>query len=290
MRLTGVLECVANVSEGRNREVVDALASACAAALLDVHADADHHRSVFTLAGAPDMVENAARRLAEGCLLRIDLSQHEGVHPRLGALDVVPFVALDAADHDHAVETARRFAGWLGGTLEIPAFLYGDADPLGRPLPDVRREAFVTRLPDFGPAEPHATAGATKVGVRPALAAMNCNLATADVEIAQAIAATVRERDGGLSGVRALGFNLATRNCAQVSMNLVDLDATGVETACTTVREHARSRGTDVVDVELVGLLPVAELERCSGEFRAWAGLDASATIEARLAARETAF
>lgn len=275
------LECVANVSEGRDTAVLDALAVACGPALLDVHTDPDHHRSVLTMAGAPDLVEDAARRLARACVARIDVSRHEGVHPRLGALDVVPFVALDPTPPDVAVGAARRFAGWLEEALRVPPLLYGDADPGGRSLPDVRRQ---------GSDRPHPTAGTTAVGARPLLVAVNCDLATPDVEVARAVATAVRGRDGGLPGVRALGFFLASRDRAQVSMNLVDLEATGMEAACEAVRAEAGARGTDVARVELVGLLPAAELDRCSEEFRARAGLDTSVTIEARLAARETAF
>lgn len=286
----GVLECVANVSEGRDPGVIEALAVAAEPVLLDVHSDADHHRSVLTFAGDPAAVEDAARRLAGACVERIDLSSHDGVHPRLGALDVVPFVALDSRDAGVAVGAARDFAAWLADAHAVPTFLYDQADPQGRSLPETRRDAFGPRLPDFGPHQPHATAGATAVGARPPLVAVNCELATGDVEVARAVAEAVRGRDGGLPGVRALGFGLPARARAQVSMNLVDLGATGLEAACTAVRLRAAEAGTEVARVELVGLVPVAELERCGDEFRAWAGLSASQTIEARLAAREAAF
>lgn len=280
-----MLECVANVSEGRRAEVLSELAAACGDGLLDVHADPDHHRSVFTLAG--DGVVEGALRLARAAASRIDLSDHRGVHPRLGAVDVVPFVALHEAQRPAAVAAARDFAERLATELGVPTFLYGEADPGGRPLPDLRREAFITRAPDFGPPSPHPSLGAVTVGARPAMVAVNCELASDDLAVAAAIARGVRERDGGLPGVRALAFHLASRERVQVSMNLVNLGATGVEAACVEVRRRARRGGTDVVAVELVGLLPAAELARCSGEFLAWAGLGPERTIEARLRAAE---
>lgn len=288
--LAGLIECVPNVSEGRDAGVIDALAHACGPDLLDVHTDPDHHRSVFTLAGTPESVEAAMQSLAAACVARVDLAGHDGVHPRLGALDVVPFVDLDPkTDERLAVDAARRFAAWLGAELEVPAFLYDAADPGGRSLPAVRRGAFSTHHPDHGPPAPHPSAGASAVGARPLLVALNCDLDTDILEVAVSIAAAVRESSGGLPGVRALGLALATAGCAQVSMNLTDLPATGIEAACTAVRERAVALSTDITRVELVGLMPAAEFARCSDEFRAWSGLDASMTIEARLAARETA-
>ncbi|MGH9034342.1 MAG: glutamate formimidoyltransferase [Acidimicrobiia bacterium] len=281
----GVLECVANVSEGRRAEVLAALAAACGDALLDLHADADHHRSVFTLATRGPGVVGSALALARAVDSSVDLSLHSGVHPRLGALDVVPFIALDAAEDGLAVESATAFSGFLAGELGVPVFLYDRADPGGRSLPSVRREAFVSRAPDFGPPTPHPRLGAVCVGARPPLVAINCELAGDDLGVATGVAAAVRERDGGLPGVRALGFPLPSRGRVQVSMNLVDLASTGVETACSEVRDQARRRGSDVVAVELVGLLPAAELARCSPGFLSWAGLGPDQTIEARLQA-----
>jgi len=281
-----VLECVVNISEGRRADAVAAMAAACGAVLLDVHSDPDHNRSVLTLAGGPGEVTEAALALARAAVERIDLALHAGVHPRLGAVDVVPFVPLGDPTSDGlgaAGAVARAWARRAAEELRVPVFLYGDADPAGRTLPDLRRSAFRERAPDFGPAEPHPSAGAIAVGARPVLVALNCELADPDPAVARAIARAVRERDGGLPGVRALGFALASRGRAQVSMNLVDLAATGVEAACAAVRRAAAGHGTDVVAVELVGLLPAAELERCSGEFLAWSGLSPDQTIEVRL-------
>ena len=286
-----MIECVINVSEGRRTDVVSAVGAAAGAALLDVHTDPDHHRSVFTLAGSAAEVTGAARALARAAVEMIDLSAHAGVHPRVGVVDVVPFVALDDQGPDglaRAGGIARAWGEAAADELGVPVFLYGSADPQGRSLPDVRREAFRARTPDFGPGEPHPTAGAMAVGARPVLVALNCELAAGgdpdtDLAVARAVARAVRERDGGLPGVRALGFTLASKQRAQVSMNLVDLAATGVEAAVTAVRREAGRFGADVAAVELVGLLPAAELERCSPDFLRWSGLDAGSTIEARL-------
>jgi glutamate formiminotransferase len=275
-----VLECVVNVSEGRRQEVLDELAAACGRALLDVHSDPDHHRSVFTLAG-PE-VEDAASALARVALERIDITTHRGVHPRMGAVDVVPFVSLAGGGRGLAAETAQRWARRLAADVGVPAFLYGEADPAGRSLPETRRAAFVSRPPDFGPPVPHPRFGAVAVGARPVLVAVNCEIEGMAVEDAARVAAAVRERDGGLPGVRALAFPLASRDRVQVSMNLFDLEKTGIEAACQEVR---RLSGGRVVAVELVGLAPAGELDRLSPEFLAWSGIDLTASIEARLTA-----
>ncbi|HEY7135530.1 MAG TPA: glutamate formiminotransferase [Acidimicrobiia bacterium] len=272
-----------NISEGRRGEVLDALARAAGAVTLDVHADADHHRAVFTLGGEADAVENAARRLAREAVTRIDLREHTGAHPRLGVVDVVPFVALGTTPPARAIDAALAYARWSADELRVPAFLYGDADPRRRSLPDVRRDAFVRRAPDFGADTPRVDAGASAVGARPLLIAVNCELDRDDLALARAIARDVRERDGGLPGVRALGLALASRGRAQVSMNLVALERTGVEDACVAVRHRAEQAGASVERVELVGLLPASALERASREFLAWSGISRSSTIEARL-------
>jgi glutamate formiminotransferase len=279
-----VLECVPNVSEGRDRSVLDALAASCARGLLDLHVDPDHHRSVFTLAG--DDVAGAARSLAVAVAEHVDLTAHVGVHPRLGALDVVPFVALGAEHRDRAVVAAREFAAWVADALALPVFLYDAADRAARTLPDVRREAFRSRGPDVGPERPHPRLGAVAVGARDPLIAVNCELARDDLQLARAIATRVRERGGGLPGVRALGLHLDSAGRAQVSMNLVAPERTGLQRACRTVDALARAAGTSVSRIELVGLVPAAELARCDDEFRAWSGIGPDDTIEGRVAAR----
>lgn len=279
-----MLECVPNVSEGRDPAVLDALAAACGPALLDRHVDRDHHRSVFTLAG--DETTAAVRALAVAVSQRVDLTGHAGAHPRLGALDVVPFVALTGSTRVNAVDAARAFAAWAADALALPAFLYDAADPTRRTLPDVRREAFRTRAPDAGPSRPHPTLGAVAVGARDPLVALNCELARDDLTLARSIATRVRERDGGLPGVRALGLHLDSVGRAQVSMNLVALERTSLQVAWRTVDALARDAGTFVERVELVGLVPAAELARCDDDFLVWSGLGPDDTIEGRLAGR----
>lgn len=278
-----------NISEGRRGEVIAQVREACGPVLLDVHTDPDHNRSVLTLAGPPDEVAAAALALTRAAVAGIDLSAHSGVHPRLGAVDVVPFVPLGPETLEFAGEVARRWAERVADELAVPVFLYGAAHPAARLLPDLRRSAFRDCPPDFGPGEPHTTAGAIAAGARPVLVAINCELTAGpggldgDVAVARAVARTVRERDGGLPGVRALGFALESKGRAQVSMNLTDLGATGLEAACGAVRRAALERGGEVTAVELVGLVPAAELDRCSREFLAWSRLGPERTIEKRL-------
>ena len=205
------------------------------------------------------------------------------MHPRIGALDVVPFVALEGTTAGGAVNAARAFAAWAVDELELPVFLYGDADPRHRSLPELRRDAFRSRAPDLGPLEPHPKLGAVAVGARPVLVAVNCWLDRDDLALARDVAHSVRERDGGLPGVRALGLRLESVNQSQVSMNLVDLSSTGLQPACDTVCTLARGRGADVARVEVVGLIPASELARCDDAFLEWSGVSADQTIEARL-------
>lgn len=281
-----MLETVVNVSEGRATDALGVIGRAAGASLIDVHADADHHRSVFTLAGpgARDACD-ATRALAAAVAERVSIVGHEGEHPRFGALDVVPFVALGGTniEREQAADEARAFAQWWGDEFAVPVFLYDDADPQHRDLPHARTHGFKSRTPDFGPAEPHPRLGATAVGARRPLVAINCVLVSRDIADARKIARSMRERDGGMRGVRALGFYLPDQRRAQVSMNLTDIDHTGIQDACLHVRELAQRAGTDVAEVELVGLVPRRELDRCSDDFLVWSGIDASSTIEARI-------
>lgn len=260
-----------NVSEGRDAEVLAALAAAAGGSLLDVHADAHHHRSVFTLAG-PE-VEGAARAVVAEAVSRIDLRGHNGVHPRLGAADVVPFVALEGSTMADAIRARDALARWAGAELAVPCFLYGPE----RSLPDVRREAFRTLLPDTGPSQPHPTAGATAAGARPVLVAYNVWLAPGStVGQARHVAAAVRS-----GGIRTLGLDVGGR--AQVSCNLVDPLATGPAAAYDAVAAAAATVGARVDGAELVGLLPAAVLHTEDPARWDELGLDASKTIEARL-------
>jgi glutamate formiminotransferase len=260
-----VLECVVNVSEGRREEALAALAAAAGGDLLDVHTDADHHRSVLTLVG-----EAAPRSVASEAVRRLDLRDHRGAHPRIGLVDVVPFVPLDGADLADAVAARDRFADWAGDELGVPCFLYGPE----RTLPDVRRTAFTELSPHTGPPEPHPTAGAIAVGARDLLVAYNLWLAEPDLDAARAAAASLRS-----PAVRALGLRVGRE--VQVSLNLVDPLTFGPADAYDAV-----AATLPVARAELVGLVPEAVLRRI--DAGRWAALDLSQerTIEARLAGR----
>jgi glutamate formiminotransferase len=262
-----VLECIVNVSEGRDGRLIDALAGAAGRCLLDVHADPFHHRAVLTLAGAD--VEERARAVARQAVLRIDLRGHAGAHPRLGAVDVVPFVPLEGAALDDAVAARGRFAAWAADALDVPCFLYGPE----RALPAVRREAFRTLLPDTGPPRPHPTAGAMCVGARPVLVAYNLWLAAGtSLETARQVAAAVRG-----PSVRALGLDVG--GTKQVSLNLVEPMSVTPADAYDAVAAQA-----GVERAELVGLVPAAVLEQIPRRRWAELDLDPSRTIETRLA------
>jgi glutamate formiminotransferase len=267
-----VLECVVNVSEGRDPALVAAIAAAAGPDLLDVHTDPHHHRSVLTLVG-----DDAPRAVATAAVARLDLHGHDGVHPRLGVVDVVPFVALDGSSPADAVDARDRFAVWFASEHGVPCFVYGSE----RTLPDVRRGAFDVFGPDVGPTHPHPTAGATAVGARPPLVAYNVWLAGAgaDVAIARRIAKAVRR-----PALRALGLQVGAR--PQVSMNLVAPDHLGPAAAYDLVVSAATELGATVDGAELVGLVPHAVLHTVPRHR--WSALDLAEdrTIEARLDAR----
>lgn len=283
-----MLECVINISEGQDAAVLAALSDACGAALLDRHTDVDHHRSVFTLAGNdPSVCIDAARVLTDAASSRIDIRTHFGVHPRLGVIDVVPFVALHATPPIDAAKAATEYAQWVVEAHGIPVFFYGDADRLNRTLPDARRTAFKTRAPDLGPATPHPTLGAIAVGARPPMVAINVDIATNDLALAREIAGKVRERDGGLPGVRSLGFDLPHLGQVQVSMNIVGLEQTSIEEACVEVERLIVASSAEVARIELVGLVPDFALVACSKEFLERTGLVSGASLEGRVFQRE---
>ena len=236
--------------------------------MLDVHRDLDHHRSVLTVAGPARPLEDALVRLTQAALEVIDLRRHSGVHPRLGAVDVVPFVPLTASDLPAAVGAARRYAARVA-ELGIPAFLYQAAtEGAALSLPDVRRRAFGDLPPSAGGPAPHPTAGAVAVGARGFLVAFNVDLDTTRVRIARQIATRVRERDGGLPHVRALGFKLDSWAACQVSMNLTRPLVTGVGAAYQEVAGLARDLGVGVLRSELVGLAPRHSLPRVTDGLR----------------------
>ncbi len=263
-----MLECVVNISEGRRSDVLATLDSSVAAAHhLDRHTCEHHNRSVFTLIG-----EDAPRQLAHAAVDTLDIETHIGAHPRLGVVDVVPFVALDGSSPADAVAARDRFAQWAAEELALPCFLYGSE----RTLPDVRRQAFTTLAPDSGPPRPHPTAGAVAVGARPLLVAYNLWLVQPDLALARRIAQAVRG-----PGVRALG--LAVGEAVQVSMNLIDPLNVGPATAWDAVEAHA-----PIDHAELVGLIPRAVLDATAEPRWTQLGLSPSVTIEQRLLDRSS--
>jgi glutamate formiminotransferase len=293
-----VVECVPNISEARRSQVLDAGTSAVRASgatLLDLHSDKDHNRSVFTLAGPTDAVAAAVHALADVAISSIDLRTHYGVHPRIGAIDVVPFVPIEGISMDQCVVLARNFAAELADRHHLPVFLYEAAAsaPHRKRLEAIRRgglAGLAARMadpawaPDFGPAQPHPTAGATVVGARMPLIAFNVNLDTDRLEVAKDIARVVRESSGGLPCVKALGLPLAQHRLAQVSMNLTNFQVTSMRAVFEAVRREAVARGADVLDSEIVGLVPAAALTDTDARDLRVRGYDGSQILERRLA------
>ena len=260
-----------NFSEGRRPEVVARLTAAASSApgvrLLDASSDPDHNRSVLTLAGDAEGLHAALLSLYEAALAEIDLNRHQGVHPRVGAVDVTPFVPLGGTPMEAAVAAAERLGEEVARRFGLPVYLYERAArrPGRTALADIRRggfEGFAAKIadpawaPDFGQPQVHPTAGVTVIGARFFLIAFNAVLETADVAVARAIARRVRESGGGLPAVRAMGVYLASRGLAQVSMNLVDYRRTPVLRALERVREEAGAMGTRVLESEAIGLIP----------------------------------
>jgi glutamate formiminotransferase len=279
-----IFECVVNVSEGRDDVVLAALAASTGPALLHLHRDPNHHRAVLTLAGTAEAVAAAARALATDTVARLDLRDHEGAHPRLGVLDVVPFVPYQPGrrppeDLSHAVALRDDFAHWLGTELGVPSFLYGPLPGGGnRTLPEIRRHAFAVGglAPDFGPPRPDPRTGASAVGARRVLVAYNVWVSS--VEVARRVAPAVRG-----PAVRALGLAVGDR--AQVSCNLIDPAAYGPARLFDEVGALVAQAGGAVQGAELVGLLPQTVLAAIPRSRWAGLGLDERSTIEARLAA-----
>jgi len=291
-----LIESVPNVSEGRRLEVVDVLADAVTSVdgvfLLDRTSDASHNRSVFTLAGEHEPVLEALARLVDATIPRIDLNEHQGEHPRIGAVDVVPIVPLGETTMDDAVELANRFAQGIAERHGIPVFLYANAARRADRvrLADVRRGQYEGlrdeigshgREPDYGPSHIHPTFGAVAVSARPFLIAYNINLDSDDLELAKRIARRVRESSGGLPKVQASGFWIAELGRAQVSMNLLDFAVTPMWLVWDTVRDLAAEDGVELAESELIGLAPLAALLAVADR----AGADPTDPPEARLAA-----
>jgi len=299
------IECIPNISEGRRPEVIEAVAAAVrgvpGVVLLSVESDKDHNRTVITFAGPPGPVAEAAVRCAAEAKARIDLTRHEGAHPRMGACDVIPFVPLSGATMEDCVALARRVGERVARELEIPTYLYGEAAarPERRILANVRKGQFEgmrdavgtdpARDPDFGPRAVHPTAGATAVGARFFLIAYNVNLKSDDVALAKEIAKKVREKDGGMPGVQCMGFFLEEKRCAQVSMNLLDYRKTSPQAVFDAVRRIAAERGVEVLESEMIGLLPRDAVDACFKEATLCANFTPDAVIETRIEKSRTA-
>jgi glutamate formiminotransferase len=288
------LESVPNFSAGRDESTVTALRDVLSspARLLDVHVDLDHNRSVFTLVGTgEELVETLLSGIREA-VARIDLREHEGVHPRVGAADVVPFVPLRREDEPRAIEAATLLADRLASELELPVFFYGRLSGEARGLAFFRRGGSAElgrRLergelaPDRGPSRLHETAGAVLLGVRKPLIAFNVNLRSRDLALAEEIARRIRERDGGLPGVRALGLALPRSGLVQVSMNLEDWERTAPHEAVERIAAEAAARGVDVAGSELVGLMPAGAVIAAAARPLLLPELDWSRVLELRL-------
>lgn len=278
-----VIECVPNFSEGRRKKVVDGIVhsirSVPGTKVLDVEMDADHNRSVVTFTGSRESVQESAFRGARAAAELIDLTKHKGEHPRMGALDVLPFIPISGATMADCVEIANKVGARIARHLKIPVYLYEAAArrPDRRNLEIVRkgqfeglREAILTdesRYPDFGPRELHPTAGATAVGARMPLIAFNVNLKSEDVDVAKAIAKKIRTSGGGLPCVKALGFHLSEKKMVQVSMNLTDYTVTPISKVFLEVVKEAEARGVEVAESEIIGLIPLDAVCDLAGRF-----------------------
>ena len=289
-----LVECVPNVSEGRRGDVIDRLADAIRAVdgvrLLDRTSDLDHNRSVFTYAGEPDPVLRATHALIDLAYHEIDMRTHKGEHPRLGAVDVVPFVPLAGVTMEECVELAHRFGREIAERHQVPVFFYAKAamSPERVRLPDIRKPEFeglaalldTTHNPDVGPRRLHATAGAIVVGARPFLIAFNIELDSTDLKVAQRIAKEIRESSGGLVAVQAKGFMLTDPPRAQVSMNLLDHTATSLATVWREVETRAHAAGVRVLRGELIGLLPLDAALQVTAEALKLEGFTRDRVIE----------
>ena len=290
------LESVPNFSEGRDRATIQALEVALAAHadVLDVHADADHNRSVFTLVGGESELRDALLAALACAKERIDLRRHEGAHPRIGAADVVPIVPLRPEQLERARRCALGVAERIAAELELPVFLYGESAPgrgpaffrRGGPGELQRRLDAGEVAPDFGPSRLHPSAGGTIVGARRPLVAFNVNLRGGSLDVARELAALVRERDGGYPGVRALGLELPRAGIVQVSMNVEDYEAAALHEIVERIASEAEARGAQVAGSELVGLMPAGAAVAAAGAILRIDGFDASRVVELRLLAR----
>ena len=296
--MTQIIECIPNVSEGRRPEVVEAIAAAirsvAGARLLDYSSDASHNRSVFTLAGNAAALKAAVLSMYEKAVASIDLRAHSGEHPRLGAVDVVPFVPIEGVSMGEAVALAKEVAQEVAARFGVPVYLYEEAasEPARRNLEDVRRgefEGLAQKMaasgwaPDYGPLSPHPSAGASVIGARMPLVAYNINLNTNRLDVAKKIAAAIRHSSGGFRFVKAAGFELKDRGIVQVSMNLTNYEKTPIFRVFETVKREAERYGVTVLESEIVGLVPAAALNACAEYYLQVAGFNANQILENKL-------
>ncbi len=293
-----VIECVPNISEGRRADAIQQIAKGLRAvrglSVLDVQSDASHNRSVFTLAGDAEAMKAGIPVLFEGALAAIDLRTHQGEHPRLGAVDVVPFIPIEGVTMDACVELAKAVAADVASRFSLPVYLYEEAssNPARKNLEDIRRgefEGLAAKMaqqawaPDYGPATPHHTAGATVIGARMPLIAYNINLATNRLDVAKKIAAAIRMSSGGLRYVKAMGIPLDDRGIVQVSMNLTNYEKTPIFRVFDLVKREAARYGVTVLDSEIVGLVPAAALTQAAEYFLQLDGFTQGQVLENKL-------
>ena len=297
--MAGIIESVPNFSEGRRRGVIDAIVSSMRSVpgikILDVETDADHNRSVVTLIGDGASIQEAAFRGAKTASELIDLNRHKGQHPRMGALDVLPFIPISEATMQDCVEIANKVGSRIASELNIPIYLYESAAK--RPdrvnLEDVRRGEFeglrdaikidASRQPDYGPKEIHPTAGAIAVGARMPLVAFNVNLRSTDIRVAKDIARKIRTSNGGFPKVKALGLALAAKGVVQVSMNLTDYTVTGIPAVFEAIRKEAQEQGVEISESEIIGLIPLDALCDVAKESLKVASFTSKQVLERRI-------
>lgn len=293
-----LVECVPNVSEGRNQGAIAAMAAAIRAVpavrLLHVQSDPDHHRSVFTFVGEPEGVAEAVYRLFEAALPRVDLRSHRGEHPRMGAVDVVPFVPVRGVTMADCVALARQVGAEIWQRFRVPVYLYAEAAtrPEREDLAEIRKgefEGFFEKIkdpiwaPDFGESAVHPTAGVTAVGAREFLIAFNVNLGTTDLRVAKEIAKAVRFSSGGLRYVKALGLELKERGIVQVSMNLTNFRKTPIPRVLELVRRETERFGVPVVGTEIVGLIPEEALAQVAEYYLQLENFSVGQILERRI-------
>jgi glutamate formiminotransferase / 5-formyltetrahydrofolate cyclo-ligase len=293
-----IIESIPNVSEGRRADIVKALADSIRAVpgarLLDHSSDASHNRSVFTLTGDAPALKDAILALVGVAAETIDLREHRGEHPRLGAVDVIPFVPIEGVTMAECVALARDVGAAIAERFRIPVYLYEEAatQPSRRNLEDIRRGEFEGLgakmasggwAPDFGPSTPHPSAGATVIGARMPLIAYNVNLNTDRLDVAKKIAAAIRHSSGGLRYVKAMGVRIEERNIAQVSMNLTNHEKTPIFRVFEMVKREAERYGVSILESEVVGLVPAAALTRAAEFYLQLEGFSDDQVLERKL-------